>query len=1523
MKQHLPNYFRYLIIGIFCLFIAPAAKATHIFGVDIYYSWVSGNTYTINMAIYGDCSAASSVFNTLYTATPEIQIFNDNVSTTSAYTTIQLNPGSPQGVEVSPVCVSQLSQTACNGGSLPGVRKFTYSLNVTLNAASSKWRFHFDGNMGGASSAGRANTITNINTGTVVAVDATLNNATSSNSSVTYNTIPTPFFCINKPASFNPAAVDPNGDSLSFALVAGVNATTNTNVVYLGSYTATAPLALLNPLTFSAATGQMNFTPNATQRSLVVYTVSEYRNGVLVGTTQREMTFVVLNNCNTSPPTGGISNVGGGAGVNMVDSTHLTACSSQGSFSFQINPTDSSGSNITITYAGLPSGATLTITNNGTPTPHSTFNWNTTGVTPGAYTFFLTLKDDNCPLSSTQIIAFTVTVLPNPSMVFTLVSGATCIKKAVFTVAPAGGSPYQIKVLQGATTVHTFNNVTLTQTDSLAPGSYTIRLTNVNGCFKDTAITIAPPPTIFPAVSFTLPNCPTTATGSITLTASGGLSPFTYAIGAGAFSATNTFGSLAAGTYVLHVKDANSCVKDTTVTLPDAPHILSNFFIKNVSCNHYTNGSITVNAYNTYAPYVYAIGAGAFSATNTFSNLAVGSYIIHIKDAHNCLKDTTITLTDSLAISANIFLSNIPCHGDSTGGITINAVGGFGNPYTYAINAGTAGSNNTFTALPAGSYTIHIKDDSLCYLDTTIALTQPAALVVTATPNNVQCYGTPTGQIVVNVSGGVSPYTYSLNGGSAVTTNTFNGLIPGTFGILVTDNNGCTKRDTTVITSPTQLLINTVAVANVTCYGQPNGSLTVGASGGVTPYMYAVNAAAYGSSNVISGLVAGTYVLHVKDANGCIHDSTSFTITQPNDIVPAAMVVNSTCHTLSNGQVTLSASGGTPSFTYAVNAGAFSTSAVFSSLAAGTYTFHIKDANGCTHDTAITIVDSLNVIGTATITPAACYNQASGIINMVGSGGVSPYAYALGAGAYSATNTFSNILAGTYIIHIIDNQGCIKDTTVVVTQPTVIVPQLSIVSPSCFGFSDATVNASSSGGTPAYTFAIGTGTFSTNASFTNLPAGIDTIHVQDNNGCLYDTIFTITQPTPVHYDSLKLSNVRCFGDNSGWVQVYASGATAPYAYAANAGAFQPSNVLTGLFVGNQLIHLKDSHNCALDTTISLTQPPHLAFEIDSMLNPTCEGFADGAITFHAWGGTPAYLYAYNDTSLIPYSSNTIYKQIKEGTYLFFIKDANNCWVDTTIQFIGYPHIIINNTNLISPSCFNRPDGEIMLQVSGGVQPLRYQLNGAPFITGNCIFNNIPTGNYIITITDSKNCFKDTSLLLTQPDSLHLVAQVTPNDCIGIDNGGAITIVTFGGVAPYAFTWSSNPEVTVPYLSGMPNGNYMLWVKDANGCVDSILTPIQYDDCCKPFIPDAFTPNGDGLNDLFRIRFKGDMQLINLSIYNRFGQRVYTSQYIDQGWDGTFNGVPQDLGVFEYYLKAVCGNKGDHIIELHGNLTLIR
>ena len=162
-----------------------------------------------------------------------------------------------------------------------------------------------------------------------------------------------------------------------------------------------------------------------------------------------------------------------------------------------------------MTVAGLPTGATVSIVGNGTLAPTCTFNWTTTGVAPGTYIFYVTYQDDGCPLSGKQTIAYTITVFPMPTEAYAPVSAATCVAKAVFHVTPGGSAaPWVIKAIETGTTVLTVTGVTGVLTDSLSPGTYTIRTTNPDGCFVDTAITIASPVLPVPAVITTPPLCP-------------------------------------------------------------------------------------------------------------------------------------------------------------------------------------------------------------------------------------------------------------------------------------------------------------------------------------------------------------------------------------------------------------------------------------------------------------------------------------------------------------------------------------------------------------------------------------------------------------------------------------------------------------------------------------------------------------------------------------------------------------------------------------------------------------------------------------------------------------------------------------------------------------------------------------------------------------------------------------------------------------------------------------------------------
>ena len=604
MKQSAQGIKKTILLFFLVLLATVRSYGSHIFGVDLYYTHVSGNTYKIHLVIYGDCSG--SAFSSFPSTTPEIDIYKGDTYISDVILTLQAPTA---GLEVTPVCAADAGSTTCSvaTSTIPGIKKFVYTGNVTVSGTSSVWRFLFAGNMGTAvASAGRSNSITNIvipGTGSLIQLEDTLNNTSYNNSSAVYNTIPTPFFCINVPAHFNPAAVDPDGDSLVFKLVSAIDGSTGSPVSYIFPYTATAPLGTTSgAFAFNSATGQLTFTPNITQKALTVYNVEEYHAGTLRGTSEREMTIVILSPCTNNPPTGSISSPTAGT---VADSTQFNICSSAGAFSFHLNPTDPDLDTITMSVSGLPSGATLSIAHNSTTAPLGTFSWSTTGVSPGNYTFYVTYKDNSCPLSSTQTLAYTITIYPVPTQLFYPVSPATCNKKSVFKVVPTGSpSPYLIKILNGTALVHSFTGITDTLTDSLAPGTYTIYTYNPDNCFANTTVTIAAP--VLPDITVTTapPLCPGGATGSITVTGGGGATPYSYAEGTGTYTSSGGFTGFAPGSYTVYVKDANGCINDTIVSVPDATRILMRIGRQQPLCNALADGTVTIDAYNSTGPYI-------------------------------------------------------------------------------------------------------------------------------------------------------------------------------------------------------------------------------------------------------------------------------------------------------------------------------------------------------------------------------------------------------------------------------------------------------------------------------------------------------------------------------------------------------------------------------------------------------------------------------------------------------------------------------------------------------------------------------------------------------------------------------------------------------------------------------------------------------------------------------------------------------------------------------------------------------
>lgn len=314
--MNIKNYLRAGVISLLSFFAcAPLARASHIVGADLYYTHVSGNTYKITVVLYGDCGPASAgAFSALPSATPSVCVYDG----TSMMATVMLTPDvSGSNIEITPLCPGDTSQCTNPSSIVPGVKKFKYDGNYTLPYTSSLWRFVYQGYNAASGSAGRAAAITNIPSAgaTMIQLIDTLNNTTYNNSSPALTVSQQTFFCNAQHDNYTPGIVDPEGDSVVVSLVSAINGSGSSgcsssggSVSYTGSAWPGTPVSAIEPLqvltdSFSVdnSSGKLLFHPNALQRAVVVYNIREFRAGTLVGTSQREMTVLVLDCASTFP----------------------------------------------------------------------------------------------------------------------------------------------------------------------------------------------------------------------------------------------------------------------------------------------------------------------------------------------------------------------------------------------------------------------------------------------------------------------------------------------------------------------------------------------------------------------------------------------------------------------------------------------------------------------------------------------------------------------------------------------------------------------------------------------------------------------------------------------------------------------------------------------------------------------------------------------------------------------------------------------------------------------------------------------------------------------------------------------------------------------------------------------------------------------------------------------------------------------------------------------------------------------
>ncbi|WP_185155477.1 putative Ig domain-containing protein [Rudanella paleaurantiibacter] len=644
---------------------------------------------------------------------------------------------------------------------------------------------------------------------------------------------------------------------------------------------------------------------NATATGLVAGTYTVTVTDANACTTTRSFTI-------TQPPALAVSNF----------SQTNVSCNGGSNGSASVTPSGGAGG---YTYSWAPSGGT---------------NATATGLVAGTYT--VTITDAN---ACTTTRSFTITQPPvlasSGNQTNVSCNGGSNGSATVTPSGGAGGYTYSWAPSGGT-------NATAT---GLVAGTYTVTVTDANACTTTRSFTITQPPTlVINTYSQTNVSCNGGATGSATVTPSGGTGSYTYSWApSGGNGATAT--GLAAGSYTVTVTDANGCVATRSFTITQPPALTVTTSQTNVNCNGGNTGVASVSVSGGAGGYTYSWApSGGNGATAT--GLAAGSYTVTITDANACVATQTFTITQQAAISITPSQTNVTCNGLTNGTAAVSVSGNSG-PYTYSW-APSGGNGATATGLAAGSYTVTVTDANGCVATQTFTITQPNALVLGGNQTNVSCNGGATGSATVSASGNPGPYTYmwAPSGGSAPTAS---GLTAGIYSVTVISGNGCTATRSFTITQP-PLLAATTSQTDVSCNGGSTGSASVTPSGGVGGYTYLWSPSG-GTAATATGLTAGNYSVLVTDANGCTL-TRNFTISQPPVLSVGVSQTNVSTFAATDGRASVSVSGGAGSpYMYDWTPGnpTGDGTNTISGLAAGLYNVLITDPNGCTISQSVTI----------------------------------------------------------------------------------------------------------------------------------------------------------------------------------------------------------------------------------------------------------------------------------------------------------------------------------------------------------------------------------------------------------------------------------------------------------------------------------------------------------------------------------------------------------------------------------------
>jgi SdrD B-like domain/SprB repeat len=752
-------------------------------------------------------------------------------------------------------------------------------------------------------------------------------------------------------------------------------------------------------------------------------------------------------------------------------------------------------------------------------------------------------------------------------------------------------------------------------------------------------------------------------------------------------------------------------------------------------------------------------------------------------------------------LQVSVINTNLSCFSICNGSATATVTGGT-TPYSYKW--GGLQTSATITGLCANSYTVTVTDANGATSVASTSITQPSQLLVQAYGTDQICGINPAGTATATPSGGTPAYAYTWNTGA--TTAGITGLTAGTYTVTATDAKGCTHAASANVIFSNEGIWLMELVADVTCAGQNDGSLTVSPMTGSAPYIYMWSNG--GNTKTISGLAPGTYSVTVNEAGGC-SAVRSFTINQPQPVTLAVTPTNAVCG--GTGTASAFAGGGNGGYTYNWSNGA--TGANISGLVAGTYTVTATDSKGCATAKSVVVLGgngSVSVSASVATQPGC---NSNGTITASGSGGSGSFTYAWSNGVNTASNSVG---AGTYIVTVTDNAGCASTASVTVQAPTVPVASATVVSNATCSTGGSATASVQSAGTHTYMWDNG----QTSATATNLSSGPHTVTVTNAAGCTTTATITISQPaSTLAATATATAQPNC--NTTGSASVAASGGKTPYSYLWSGG--QTTAAVTGLAAGTFTITVTDGDGCTKVSQVTLTQPTStLAATAAATTSPKCNTL--GSATVSVTGGKSPYTYLWTGGQ-----TTAVAAGLAAGTFTVTVTDGDGCSKTTSVTLTAQANTLTATSGTTTnPTCVTQ--GSASVTAANGKTPYSYLWSGGQTTAS---INNLIAGTYTVTVTDGDGCSKTTSVTLTGPSSQPAVAISSSSNASCTAGGNAVAAAT-SGLAPYTYAWSNG--TTGATASGLAAGTYTVTATDANGCTKTTTVTI------------GFTSNGTQIGD---------------------------------------------------------------------------